>query len=181
MKYAILENNIVVDVTEANPNTSFHADIASQFYAVNNDDVVNGSSIANPVKDEQAKTITGDWTHPDPIVLLSSAPTQAFIPKLNFKLRFTPFEWIAMEIMAEGTAAVAAVGVEADPEYVAAQAAIEPDRIAKYWLDMYAEPSLENVDLMAEGTISIINYLQSKGKLTAQRGAEIRATDSGDL
>ncbi|PCI85785.1 MAG: hypothetical protein COB24_12010 [Hyphomicrobiales bacterium] len=104
-------------------------------------------------------------------------PVNTLIPKILFKLRFGVMEWVAMEILAEGTAEVIEFGADGDPDYVAAAPAIVPDRIAKYWLDMYAEPSLVNVDLADTGTISIIGYLESKGLLTAERGAEILAVE----
>lgn len=100
------------------------------------------------------------------------------IPKISFKLRFTVVEWVSMEILAEGTPATEEVGTSGDPDYAAAVAAVSPDRIAKYWMDMYAEPSLVNVDLADIGTISIIGYLQSKNLLSAERGAEILAVEA---
>lgn len=88
-----------------------------------------------------------------------------WLPKLTFKRRLGFAVWSAIEELAAGVHA----NDTAHEDYVA------PDAFAKYWLEIYADQGLEHVCLTDPETIGTLDYLISKGKLTAEAKAAILA------
>lgn len=98
-------------------------------------------------------------------IALAAGQYGAWLPKLTFKRRMGFAVWNAIEIMAKG--------VHADD--IGHTDYVEPDAFAKYWLEVYADVGLTHVHLADPETVGTLDYLISKGKLTAGQKTSILA------
>jgi hypothetical protein len=89
MKYAWIENNVIRDIANGNPDELFHADIAKYYDTEVPDDVLNGATLVN-----------GAWVNPAPVEYAAPEAMPKEAPKVSpieFKLLFSPTERVAIK------------------------------------------------------------------------------------
>lgn len=156
MKYAIIENNIVLELFEGDLESSFHPEIAKRFTPV--PDIVIINSILEdgvwiipdtPLPDEEKAEET---TPPEPTE--TKAPTVKLTPP-EFMLLFKPQERIALKSLRES------------------------DVVLNDFFELVEDPRLQSIDLTRESTQSALTYshgLLVSGDIISAEDADVRLT-----
>ena len=148
MKYAIIENNRVQDISH-NPSECFHPDVAKLYDTEVPDDVQVGYEL-----------IDGVWTapvipEPDPnYVPPEPKVSYAKVSPVEFKMLFTSSERIAIKALKE------------------------TDEIIADFYEIVEDPRLTVVDFTLQSVRDAIDYMVSKNVITADRALEIKTGTS---
>jgi len=146
---AWIENGVVRDVCQGNPEECYHPDVAVHY----NTDVPDGTT-------NGATLVDGVWTNPvvNPVEAMHfvhpvapAAPTTEVSP-VEFKLRFTAQERVAIR------------KVRASDDFV------------DDFFDILDDPRLTKVDLTLQSTKDAVAYLALAGYITPERASEILGT-----
>lgn len=152
MRWAWVENERIRDICLGDPFALYHPDVAVLYDTQVPDDAavgdgwVNGSLIKQPPS-------------PPPQPPPPSPPTKTEFTPVEFKLRFTPEERLAIKTLRtyNGT-----------DEQMKLAAAIVDD-----WLEILEDPRLHVVDITNQSTIAAVNFLRDVGILTPERAQDI--------
>lgn len=144
MKKAWIENDIVRDYTEFDPNEVFTAEVAVFYNTDIDDSVIRGATL-----------IDGIWVNPEvapevePIAQTPTTPIFSKVSPIEFKLLFTSSERIAIK------------------------AARATDEVIDDFFTIIDDPRLTYVDLGLASTNSALDYLVSSNLITIERKQQI--------